>query len=62
MDCRMGLLTPAIFGNRPEFRPLDDSLNLDILHCLRMNSVWSCYIVDGEETEDEESNMCCSSY
>ena len=31
-------------GNSPDFMPLDNSLNRDILHSLRMNSVLSCYI------------------
>ena len=29
-------------GNTPEFVPLDNLLNRDILHFLRMNSVLSC--------------------
>ena len=37
-------------GNSTEFMPLDNSLNRDILHSLRMHSVLSYYIVDGEET------------
>ena len=48
------------FGNVPEFMPLDNSLNCDILHSLHMHSVLSCYILDGEETDEEESNMCYS--
>ena len=40
--------------------PLDDSLNHEILHSLHMNSVLSRYIVDGEETNKEERNMCFS--
>ena len=40
-------------GNSPEFMPLDNSLNRDILHSLRMHSVSSRYIVDGEETTEE---------
>ena len=47
-------------GNSPEFMPLDNSLNRDILHYLRMHSVLSRYILDGEETEEEERNMCFS--
>ena len=38
--------------------PLDNSLNRDILNSLRMNIILSCYILDGEETNEEESNMC----
>ena len=40
--------------------PLYNSLNLDILHSLRMHSVLSRYILDGEETNEEESNICFS--
>ena len=47
-------------GNIPEFMPLDNSLNRDILHYLRMNSVLSRCILDGEEIEREESNICFS--
>ena len=44
-------------GDIPEFMSLDNSINRDILHSLRMYSVLSCYILDGEETDEEESNM-----
>ena len=37
--------------------PLDNSLNCDILHSLRIHSVLSHYIVDGEERNEEERNM-----
>ena len=47
-------------GNIPKFMTLDNSLNRDILHSLRMHSVLSRYILDGEETIEEESNMCFS--
>ena len=47
-------------GNRPEFMPLDNSLNRDILQSLHMHSVLSRYIIDGEEIDEEESNMCFS--
>ena len=40
--------------------PLDNSLNSDILHYLRMHSVLSHYILDGEETDEEERNICFS--
>ena len=46
--------------NIPEFMPLDNSLNLDILHYLCMHSVLSCYILDGEEIDEDKSNMCFS--
>ena len=35
-------------GNILEFMPLDNSLNRDILHSLRVYSVLSCYILDLE--------------
>ena len=44
-------------GNIPEFVPLDNSLNRDILHSLSMHSVLSCYILDGEETDKNKSNL-----
>ena len=47
-------------GNSPEFTPLDNSLNRDMLHYLRMHSVLSRYILYGEETDEEERNMCFS--
>ena len=47
-------------GNSPEFVPLDNSLKLDILLSMRMHSVLIPYIVDGEETDEEERNMCFS--
>ena len=47
-------------GNSPEFIPLDNLLNRDILHSLRIHSVLSRYIIDGEETDKEERNMCFS--
>ena len=47
-------------GNSPEFMPLDNLLNRDILHSLRMRNVLSHYIVDGDETDEEERNICFS--
>ena len=44
----------------PKFMPLDNLLNCDILHSLRMHRVFICYILDGEETTEEERNMCFS--
>ena len=38
--------------NIPNLMPLDNSLNRDILHSLRMHSVLSRYILDGEETDE----------
>ena len=45
------------FGSIHDLMPLDNLLNHDILHSLRMNSVLSCYILDEEEADSEESNM-----
>ena len=45
-------------GNSLEFMPLDHSLNHGTLHSLRMHSVLSRYILDGEEINEEERNMC----
>ena len=44
-------------GNSPEFMPLDNSLNRDILHCLRFHFVLGLFVLDGEGTDDEERNM-----
>ena len=44
-------------SNSPKFMPLYNSLNRDILHSLRMHSVLRRYILDGEETNEYESNM-----
>ena len=44
-------------GNSPEFMPLDNSLNRDILHSLRFHCVLSRFVIDGEGTDEEESNM-----
>ena len=37
-------------GNSPEFMPLDNSLNIDILQSLRFHCVLSHAIIDGKET------------
>ena len=47
-------------GNIPKSMPLDNSLNCEILHSLRMHSVLRCYILDGEETDEKERNICAS--
>ena len=47
-------------GNSPDFMPLDNSLNRDILHSLRFHCVLIRYLLDGEGTDDEERNMCFS--
>ena len=44
-------------ANSPEFVPLDNSLDCDILHSLNFNSILSCYILDGEGTDEEEMIM-----
>ena len=49
-----------LVGNIPEFMPLDNLSDRDILHSLRMHSVLSRYIADGEETTEDERNMCFS--
>ena len=44
-------------GNIPEFMPLDNIPNRDILHSLRFHCVLSCFFLDGEGTDEEERNM-----
>ena len=44
-------------GNIPEFMTLDNLLNREILQSLCINIVLSCYILDGEETNEEVRNM-----
>ena len=44
-------------GNSPDFMPLDNSLNRDILHCLRFRCILSRFVLDGEGTDEEERNM-----
>ena len=38
-------------GNSPEFMPLDNSLNRDILHSLRFYSVLRRFLLDREGTD-----------
>ena len=52
--------TGSPVGNSPEFMPLDNSLNRDILHCLRFHCVFSRFVLDWEGTDEEESNMSFS--
>ena len=47
-------------GNSSELLPLDNSLNRDILHSFRVHYVLSYFILDGEETTEEEINLCFS--
>ena len=44
-------------GNSPEFMPLDNSLNRDILNSLRFHFILSLFVLDGEVTDKEERNM-----
>ena len=44
-------------GTIPEFMPLDNSLNRDILHSLHFHCVLGRFLLDGEGTEEEESNI-----
>ena len=44
-------------GNSPEFIPLDNSLNRDILNSLRFHCVLSHLVLDGEGTDKEERNI-----
>ena len=41
-------------GNGPEFMPLDNSLNREILQSLRFHCVLSLSIIDGKETLEGE--------
>ena len=43
--------------NSPEFMPLYNLLNRDILHPFHIHSVLICYILDGERTEEENITM-----
>ena len=44
-------------GNSPEFVPLDNSLNRDILQSLRFHCVLSHAIIDGKETTEKERKL-----
>ena len=44
-------------GNISEFMPLDNSLNRDILNSLLFHCVLSRFVLDEEETDEEERNM-----
>ena len=44
-------------GNSPEFMPLDNSLNRDILHIFCFHCVLSRFVLDMEGTDEEDSNM-----
>ena len=47
-------------GNSPEFMPLDNIHNRDILQSLRFHCVLSLSVIDGKEIMDEESKLCFS--
>ena len=47
-------------GNSPDFMPLENILNRDILHILRFHCVLSHFVLDGEGIDKEERNMCFS--
>ena len=47
-------------GNSPEFMPLYNSLNRDIMQSLRFHCVLSNSIIDGKEITEEESKLCFS--
>ena len=44
-------------GNSPEFMPLDNSFNRDILQSLRFHCLLSRFMLDREGTDKEERNM-----
>ena len=44
-------------GNIPEFIPLYNSLNRDILHSLHFHCLLIYFVLDGEGTDEEERNM-----
>ena len=44
-------------GNSPEFMPLDNSLNREILHSLRFHCVLRKFVLDREGTDEKEINM-----
>ena len=49
-------------GNSPNYMPLDNSLNRDILQSLRFHCVLSRFVIDREGTDEEERNMRFSFY
>ena len=44
-------------SNTPEFTPMNNSLNNDILNSLCIHIVLICYVLDGEAIDEEENNM-----
>ena len=49
-------------GNSPEFVPLDNNFNRDILYSLRFYCVLRRFLLDREGTDEEERNICYSFY
>ena len=49
-------------GNSPEFMPLDNNRNRDILHSFRFHCLLSRFVIDGEGTDEEDRNICFSFY
>ena len=47
-------------GNSPEFMTLYNLINSEIVHSFRVHIILSRDILDGEETDEEERNMCFS--
>ena len=37
----------CLVGNIPEFIPLDNSINRDILHSLSLHCIFSCFVLKG---------------
>ena len=48
-------------GNNPEFMPLDNSLNIDILQSFSFHFFLSLLWINGERTDEEERNTLQSS-
>ena len=46
-----------LIGNIPEFMPLGNSLNREILHSLRFHLVLGRFLPDGDETDEEEGSI-----
>ena len=57
LDGKLYAGSPGPVGNSPEFMPLENSLNIDILYSLRFNCVLSRFLLYREGTEKGDSNM-----
>ena len=44
-------------GNSPQFMPLDNCLNRDILNSLQFHCILSRFVLDGEVIDEEKRNM-----